>query len=63
MVVKSFQNDVWSTTLGIKRGSAILPFNILNIATPAVIATNTIANATDKAEVYRKESETEKNKK
>lgn len=34
----------------------MLPFIILTIATPATITTNTIARATDSAEVYRNES-------
>lgn len=56
MVVKSFQNDAWSTSLGIKRGNSMLPSINLKIATPAVIATNTTAKATDNADVYLKES-------
>lgn len=56
MVVKSFQNDTWSTILGIKRGIPMLPFINLIIATTAVITTNTMAKPTETADVYLNES-------
>lgn len=39
------------------RGIWMLPFIILTMTTPAVIATKTTAKATDKADVYLKESD------
>lgn len=57
MVVKSFQKDSSSVSLGIKRGILMLPLTNFRIARPAVITTNTIASATDNAEVYLSESD------
>lgn len=56
IVVKSFQNDAWSTTSGNNEGTFMVPSNNFTIATPAVIATNTIAKPTDNADVYLSES-------
>lgn len=56
MVVKSFQNDAWSTSLGINRGNPTPPSINLTIATPAMMATNTTAKPTDNADVYLNES-------
>lgn len=61
MVVKSFQNDAWSTSLGINRGNPTPPCINLAIATPAMIATNTTAKPTDNADVYLNESSIIKN--
>lgn len=41
----------------------MLPFTNLTIAIPAVIATNTMANPTDNADVYLSESASTKKKK
>lgn len=54
--VKSSQNEVRSVTLGSNLGIIMLPFINLITVIPTVITRNTTARATDKADVYLKES-------
>lgn len=61
--MKSLQNALMPSSLGIKCGISMLPFTNLTIAIPAVIATNTMANPTDNADVYLSESASTKKKK
>lgn len=60
MVVKSLQKEVWLSSLGIKRGIGMLPFNNLSTTIPAVTATKMTANPMETADVYLKESVTNK---
>jgi len=54
--VKRFQTDARSVISGNNLGIPIPPLSNLTIAIAAVITTKTTARATDKAEVYRRES-------
>lgn len=61
--MKSLQNALMPSSLGIRFGIPMLPFTNLTIAIPAVIATKTMANPTDNADVYFSESASTKQEK
>jgi len=54
--VKRFQTDAKSGISANNLGIEMLPFSSLTMAIPAVTMTKTTARATDKADVYLKES-------